>query len=352
MDKQGRLKTATELGKTLDKLFKTKGTFQLMGKKVGQLRPTFPTRLPSFDWGMLAAGGIPKGCVVEVFGPESSGKTAWTCHVIGCIQKAGGMAAFVDAEHALDPTFAAALGVNMDELLVSQPDYGEQALDIIEALVKSEAVDVVVVDSVSALVPKAELDGEMGESHMGLQARLMSQAMRKLCGSARKHKVTIIFINQVRDKIGVVFGDPEVTSGGKALKFYASVRLRCKRLPKSSGGLLLGGEDGKENIGHRMEFKCVKNKVGPPFKTTEIDLYYADGFDTVSDILSHAVKIGVLTGGIKYEWPNGKGKKYTREEMESQIEDVLSAITNHYVALAEPADPEEDNEEETTDDES
>lgn len=313
---------------------------------MGQLRPTFPTRLPSFDWGTLAAGGVPRGCVVEIFGPESSGKTAWACHVIGCVQKAGGMAAFVDAEHALDPTFANVLGVNMDELLVSQPDYGEQALDIIEALVKSEAVDIIVVDSVSAIVPKAELDGEMGESHMGLQARLMSQAMRKLVGSARKHKTTILFINQVREKIGVVFGDPEVTSGGRALKFYATVRLRVKRLPKSGGGLLMGGDDNKTNIGHRMEFKCVKNKVGPPFKQTEIDLYYDSGFDTVKDILDHAIKIGVLTGGIKYAWPNGK-EKFTRDEIELQIEDVLKAITNHYIALAEPAEPEEDNEEAT-----
>jgi recombination protein RecA len=345
MDKQARIKAANELGKTLDKTFKTKGTFQIMGKKVGQLRPTFPTQLPSCDWGMLAAGGVPKGCVVEVFGPESSGKTAWACHVIGQVQKAGGMAAFVDAEHALDPTFASVLGVNMDELLVSQPDYGEQALDVVEALVKSNTVDIIVVDSVSALVPKAELDGEMGESHMGLQARLMSQAMRKLCGSARKHGVTIIFINQVREKIGVVFGDPEVTSGGKALKFYATIRLRVKRLPKSSGGLLLDID--KNNIGHKMEFKCVKNKVGPPFREAQIDLYYASGFDTVSDTLDHAVKIGVLTGGIKYAWPD-KATKYTREEMEAQIEEVQKAITKHYTALAEPAE-EEDNEEAETD---
>ncbi len=344
MDKQARIKAATELGKILDKKFETKGTFQVLGKRVGQLRPTFPTQLPSFDWGLLAAGGVPKGCVVEVFGPESSGKTAWACHVIGCVQKAGGTAAFVDAEHALDPTFANVLGVDMDELLVSQPDYGEQALDIVEALVASEAVDVIVVDSVSALVPKAELDGEMGESHMGLQARLMSQAMRKLVGAARKHKTTIIFINQVREKIGVVFGDPEVTSGGRALKFYATVRLRVKRLPKSSGGLLLDVE--KVNIGHRMEFKCVKNKVGPPFKQTEIDLYYAAGFDTIQDTLDHAVKIGVLKGGIKYSWPNGKNDtKYTRDEIESQIKDVALAITNHYIALAEPAEPEEQDEE-------
>lgn len=305
-----------------------------MGKKVGQLRPVFPTSLPSFDWGTLAAGGVPKGCIVEVFGPESSGKTAWACHVIGQIQKAGGMAAFVDAEHALDPTFANILGVNMDELLVSQPDYGEQALDIVEALVESNAVDIVVVDSVSALVPKAELDGEMGESHMGLQARLMSQAMRKLAGKAKKHGVTIIFINQIRSKIGVVFGDPEVTSGGNALKFYASVRLKVRRMSKSDGGIILDAE--KNNIGHKMNFKCVKNKVGPPFKETQIDLYYADGFDILKDVLDHAVKIGVLTGGIKYSWPNGKGTKFTREEMEAQVGDVLQAITNYYVALAEP----------------
>ncbi len=346
MDKQERIKAAKDLGKVLDKRFESKGTITLMGKQVGQLRPTFPTRLPSLDWGMLAAGGIPKGCVVEVFGLESSGKTAWACHVLGQVQKAGGMAAFVDAEHSLDPTFANILGVNMDELLVSQPDYGEQALDIVEALVASKAVDIIVVDSVSALVPKAELDGEMGESHMGLQARLMSQAMRKLVGAARKHGVTIIFINQTREKIGVVFGDPEVTSGGKALKFYATVRLKVRRLSKTDGGILLDAE--KVNIGHRMNFKCVKNKVGPPFKEGQVDLYYASGFDTVQDTLDHAVKIGVLKGGIKYYWPDKEKEKFTRDEIELQIEDVLKAITNHYTALAEPAEPEEKANEETT----
>lgn len=298
-----------------------------MGKKVGQLRPTFPTLLPSFDWGTLAAGGIPKGCIIEVFGPESSGKTAWACHVIGCVQKSGGMAAFVDAEHALDPTFASVLGVNMNELLVSQPDYGEQALDIVEALVKSDAVDIIVVDSVSALVPKAELDGEMGESHMGLQARLMSQAMRKLCGEARKHGVTIIFINQIRSKIGVVFGDPEVTSGGNALKFYATIRLKVRRLSKSDGGLIVDAE--KKNIGHRMNFKCVKNKVGPPFKETQVDLYYAGGFDTVQDTIDHAVDLGLA-------------KKGKTDDV--SLSALQQAIKEHYLALAEP----EDQNEETT----
>ena len=301
-----------------------------MGKKVGQLRPTFPTLLPSFDWGVLAAGGVPKGCIIEVFGPESSGKTAWACHVIGCIQKSGGMAAFVDAEHALDPTFASTLGVNMDELLVSQPDYGEQALDIVEALVESNTVDIIVVDSVSALVPKAELDGEMGESHMGLQARLMSQAMRKLAGKARKHNVTIIFINQVREKIGVVFGDPEVTSGGRALKFYATIRLNVRRLAKSAGGLLVNAD--KTVIGHRMNFRCVKNKVGPPFKETQVDLLYVSGFDTVSDTLDHAVAIGVLD--------SKEAKKF-----DGKIEAVRQDIVNYYIALAEPEEP---NEAETT----
>src|SRR5271157_1204526 len=195
----------------------------------------------SFD-AALGVGGIPRGRVTEIFGPESSGKTTITLQVIAEAQRLGGLAAFVDVEHALDPAYARKLGVDIDNLLVSQPDSGEQALEITEALVRSGAIDVLVVDSVSALVPKAELDGEMGESHMGLQARLMSQAMRKLCGKARKHGVTIIFINQVREKIGVVFGDPEVTSGGRALKFYATIRLAVRRLAKSAGGLILDAD--------------------------------------------------------------------------------------------------------------
>ena len=333
MDKQLKLKKVTELGKALDKKFESTGTFQQMGKKVGKIRPSISSNLPSFDWGVVQCGGAPRGRVIEIFGPESSGKTAFTCHIIGQCQKAGGVAAFIDAEHALEPTFAAKLGVDMDELVISQPMCGEEALDTVQALVESDAVDIIVVDSVSALVPRAELDGDMGESHMGLQARLMSQAMRKLVALANKHDVTVIFINQIREKIGVVFGDPETTTGGRALKFYASVRLKVRRLAKSAGGELVDAD--KTIIGHRMNIKAVKNKVGVPFLETQVDLYYADGFDILTDTLNHAVSIGVLTGGIKYAWPNGKGTKHTQEEMAGQLTDVQQAIVNHYKALAE-----------------
>ena len=234
----------------------------------------------------LGIGGLPKGRVVEVYGPESSGKTTLTLQVIAEAQKLGGTAAFVDAEHALDPGYAEKLGVNVDELLVSQPDTGEQALEITDMLVRSGAIDIVVIDSVAALVPRAEIEGEMGDSHMGLQARLMSQALRKLTGTISKTMTAVIFINQIRMKIGVVFGNPETTTGGNALKFYSSVRLDIRRI----GAI----KDGQEIVGNRTRVRVVKNKMAPPFMEAEFDILYGEGISQVGDLLDTGVQTGVI----------------------------------------------------------
>src|SRR5476649_2174102 len=239
----------------------------------------------SFD-AALGVGGFPRGRVIEVFGPESSGKTTITLQVIAEAQKAGGLAAFVDAEHALDPAYAKKLGVDTDNLLIAQPDYGEQALEIVEALVRSNAVDVLVVDSVAALVPKAELDGEMGDSHMGLQARLMSQALRKLTGTVSKSRTCLIFINQIREKIGVMFGNPETTTGGKALKFYSSMRIDIWRI----GAV----KEGDVVVGSRTKVKIVKNKTAAPFREAEFDIVYGEGISREGDLIDQAVNLNLV----------------------------------------------------------
>ena len=247
----------------------------------------------------LGVGGYPKGRIIEIYGPESSGKTTFALHAIAEVQKVGGRAAFIDAEHSVDPVYAANLGVDIDELLLSQPDTGEQALEICDALVKSEAVNIIVIDSVAALVPQAEIDGEMGDSHVGLQARLMSQALRKLSGSINKTNTIVIFINQLRDKVGVMFGNPETTPGGKALKYYSSVRLDIRRGEQI--------KQGTEIIGNTTKIKVVKNKVAPPFKSATVDIMYGTGVSHEGEVLDLAVEVGIVEkSGAWYAYKDNK----------------------------------------------
>jgi recombination protein RecA len=297
-----------------------KGSIMRLGSKDVVPISVISTGSISFD-AALGVGGVPRGRVIEIFGPESSGKTTITLQIIAEAQKAGGLAAFVDAEHALDPAYAAKLGVDIDNLLVSQPDYGEQALEIVEALVRSNAIDVLVVDSVAALVPKAELDGEMGDSHMGLQARLMSQALRKLTGTVSKSRTCLIFINQIREKIGVMFGNPETTTGGKALKFYSSVRIDIRRI----GAV----KDGDTVVGSRTKVKIVKNKVAAPFRDAEFDILYGEGISREGDVLDLAVLHNIVDkSGAWYSYQGeriGQGRENVRAFLKEN-KDVFARV--------------------------
>ena len=298
-----------------------KGSIMRLGSKDAILPiSVISTGSISFD-AALGVGGFPRGRVIEVFGPESSGKTTITLQVIAEAQKVGGMAGFVDAEHALDPGYAKKLGVDVDNLLVSQPDYGEQALEITEALVRSNAMDVLVVDSVAALVPKAELDGEMGDSHMGLQARLMSQALRKLTGTVAKSRTCLVFINQIREKIGVMFGNPETTTGGKALKFYSSVRIDIRRIAAVKEGDVV--------IGSRTKVKVVKNKVAPPFREAEFDILYGEGISREGDLLDLAVNNNIVEkSGSWFSYKSeriGQGRENARQFLKDN-KDVMTKL--------------------------
>ena len=318
-----------------------KGSIMRLGSKEVVPIAAISTGSISFD-AALGVGGVPRGRVIEIFGPESSGKTTITLQIIAEAQKAGGMAAFVDAEHALDPGYAQKLGVDVDNLLVSQPDYGEQALEITEALVRSGAIDVLVVDSVAALVPKAELDGEMGDSHMGLQARLMSQALRKLTGTVSKSRTCLIFINQIREKIGVMFGNPETTTGGRALKFYSSVRVDIRRIAAV--------KEGDTVVGSRTKVKIVKNKVAAPFREAEFDILYGEGISREGDVLDLAVNNNIVEkSGAWYSFAGeriGQGRENVRTflkdnkdafaKIDSQLRQKLGIASASAVAEVPP----------------
>jgi recombination protein RecA len=299
-----------------------KGSIMKLGSRVVQDIPTISTGSLALDKA-LGIGGLPRGRVIEIFGPESSGKTTLALHAVASAQKQGGIAAFIDAEHALDPIYARKLGVNCDEMLISQPDTGEQALEITDMLVRSGAVDIVVIDSVAALVPRAEIEGEMGDSHMGLQARLMSQALRKLTGTISKTMTSVIFINQIRSKIGVVFGNPETTTGGNALKFYASVRLDIRRTSPI--------KDAQEQMGYRTKVRVVKNKLAPPFREAEFDILYGEGISAAGDLLDVGVEAGIIEkSGSWYAYQGeriGQGRQNVKAYFIENPETYQSILT-------------------------
>lgn len=320
-----------------------KGSIMKLGEATQTNVSTFPTGSISLDIA-LGVGGIPKGRIIEIFGPESSGKTTVTLHMIAEVQKLGGVAAFIDAEHALDPAYAKKLGVDIDELYISQPDNGEQGLEIAEIMVRSGAIDLIVIDSVAALVPRAEIEGDMGDSHMGLQARLMSQALRKLTGIVNKSKCTVIFINQLREKVGITFGSNETTTGGRALKFYASIRLDVRRIETL--------KQSNEFIGNRTRVKVVKNKVAPPFQQAEFDIMYGEGISREGDVLDLATAVDIVNkSGAWYSYGDtrlGQGRENSKiylKENPATASEIELAVRNHYkinVGETTPVDIEEE----------
>ena len=344
MDKD-RAKKLDTVFSQIEKQF-GEGSLMKLGAEQVKKIPAISTGALSIDLA-LGIGGVPKGRVIEIYGPESSGKTTLSLHIAAEAQKAGGVAAFIDAEHALDPIYASALGVDVDELLVSQPDTGEQALEIANMLIDSEGVDVVVIDSVAALVPQAEIDGEMGQSHVGLQARLMSQALRKLTSSINKTQTTVIFINQIREKIGVMWGSPETTSGGRALKFYASVRIDIRRIETL--------KIGAEMIGNRVRAKIVKNKVAPPFKEAQFDIMFGQGISREGSLLYVGVEHGIVRkAGAWFTYDEvqlGQGKENSKRFLRENADIALQLETDVYkaVGLIESESNEDISEDETED---
>lgn len=346
MDNSEKLKALDAAIAQIEKQY-GKGTVMKLGDPSAQMNiETIPTGSLSLDLA-LGLGGIPKGRIVEIYGPESSGKTTVTLHMIAEVQKRGGIAGFIDAEHALDPVYAKNIGVDVDNLYISQPDCGEQALEITETMVRSGAVDIIVVDSVAALVPKAEIDGEMGDSHVGLQARLMSQALRKLTAVISKSNCTVVFINQLREKVGVMFGNPETTTGGRALKFYSSVRLDVRRIEslKQAG----------EVIGNRTRVKVVKNKIAPPFKEAEFDIMFGEGISRVGDILDIAANIDVVNkSGAWYAYEGnkiGQGRENAKQYLKDNpavCEEIEQKVRKHFSLTKEETAAEPKAEEKTS----
>ena len=326
-DKNNKDKILEQVMKDIEKQFGA-GSIMKLGEEEHQEIDTSPSGSLSLDIA-IGVGGLPKGRIIEIYGPESSGKTSLALHAIAEIQKIGGTAAFIDAEHALDPIYAKNLGVNINDLLLSQPDTGEQALEICKALVQSEAVNIIVVDSVAALVPQAELEGDIGDSHVGLQARMMSQALRSLSGAISKSNTIAIFINQLREKVGVLFGNPETTPGGRALKFYSSVRLDIRRAETI--------KNGDKIIGNRVNIKVVKNKVAPPFKVASLDIMYGEGISKEGEIIDIASEIGIIDrSGAWYSYLGnkiGQGRENTKLYLKNNVdlkEEIESKIRDHY----------------------
>lgn len=330
MTKSSNDKTLDQVLADIEKQF-GKGSVMKLGDNEHNDIEVIPSGSLSLDIA-LGIGGYPKGRIIEIYGPESSGKTTFALHAIAEAQKQGGRVAFIDAEHALDPTYAAKIGVNTNELLLSQPDNGEQALEICEALVRSGAISVIVIDSVAALVPQAEIEGEMGDSHMGLQARLMSQALRKLAGAINKTNTICIFINQLREKVGVMFGNPETTTGGRALKFYSSIRLEIRRSEQI--------KDGSDIIGNKTNIKVVKNKMAPPFKTCNVDIMYGEGVSKEGELIDLASDIAILDKtGSWYAYKGeklGQGKENVKEILKKNLEmreEIENQVREHYGIL-------------------